>query len=227
MLMTLLNIRLGFWAPNPAEPSWRLPQARLWTLASIRELLSQTDETSSYCYLTDGGHFDNTGLYPLVQRACRTIVVVDCGRDTHPPQLADLAQAIRLCRIDFGTEITLPVGELAEEELTPFVVGQIRYSHDHLSLLGLPDECADGVIVCVKPGVWLEGCLAADVLQYRRAHSEFPQQSTGDQWFDEAQFESYRKLGESIGKAAVKTIAERFDNRDPRSEEPLFPARAN
>ena len=35
----------------------------------------------------------------------------------------------------------------------------------------------------------------ADVRQYGFENPVFPQQTTADQWFDEAQFESYRKLG--------------------------------
>jgi len=38
----------------------------------------------------------------------------------------------------------------------------------------------------------------ADVLQYARANRPFPQQTTADQFFDEAQWESYRMLGYHI-----------------------------
>ena len=34
-----------------------------------------------------------------------------------------------------------------------------------------------------------------DVANYARAHTTFPHESTVEQWFDEAQFESYRMLG--------------------------------
>ncbi|MGA8259565.1 MAG: hypothetical protein WB783_05065 [Arenicellales bacterium] len=37
-----------------------------------------------------------------------------------------------------------------------------------------------------------------DVLQYHTENPDFPQQTTADQFFDEAQWESYRKLGEHI-----------------------------
>ncbi len=35
-----------------------------------------------------------------------------------------------------------------------------------------------------------------DIRHYHETHPEFPHESTGDQVFDEAQWESYRKLGE-------------------------------
>jgi hypothetical protein len=48
---------------------------------------------------------------------------------------------------------------------------------------------------------------AADVRQYRLENASFPQQSTVDQWFDESQFESYRKLGELSARAAFASPA--------------------
>ena len=38
-----------------------------------------------------------------------------------------------------------------------------------------------------------------DVTEYHQRHAAFPQESTIDQFFDEAQWESYRKLGLEIG----------------------------
>jgi hypothetical protein len=73
VLMTLLNLRLGFWAPTPGGEHWESRQARLWPFHTLREFLSQTNDLSSYCYLTDGGHFDNLGIYSLVERGCGTL----------------------------------------------------------------------------------------------------------------------------------------------------------
>ena len=49
-------------------------------------------------------------------------------------------------------------------------------------------------------GVHEAGRAAADVLEYHRAHPNFPHEPTSDQFFDEAQWESYRKLGEHIAR---------------------------
>lgn len=40
-----------------------------------------------------------------------------------------------------------------------------------------------------------------DILAYRRKNTTFPDESTGDQFFDECQFESYRQLGYMTGKS--------------------------
>jgi hypothetical protein len=84
MLMTLLNLRLGFWAPTPGGEHWESRQTRLWPLHTVREFLSQTSDLSSYCYLTDGGHFDNLGIYSLVERGGWYIVAVEAVADPEP-----------------------------------------------------------------------------------------------------------------------------------------------
>jgi predicted acylesterase/phospholipase RssA len=200
LLLSLFNVRLGFWAPTPSGRRWNEPHARLWPFYLLRETLSNTGQIGTYCYLTDGGHFDNTGLYALVERGCRYIVVCDCGAD---PRLGfdDIGVAIRRCRIDFGTEIDLRIDDFVararatETARTHVVRGTIRYQADHLRMLRLDaDEAAQrGVILWIKPSV--TALNAVDVRQYHRAHSDFPQQSTADQWYDESQFESYRRLG--------------------------------
>ncbi|HEX3127314.1 MAG TPA: hypothetical protein VH394_08295 [Thermoanaerobaculia bacterium] len=52
-------------------------------------------------------------------------------------------------------------------------------------------------LLYIKPT--LTGDEPADVVKYHSAHADFPHESTGDQFFDESQWESYRKLGEHIG----------------------------
>jgi hypothetical protein len=212
MLMALLNVRLGSWMPNPGRGRWRESQAHLWPFYLAYEFLARSTDTESYCYLTDGGHFDNTGLYALVERGCRHIVVLDVGAD---PELmcADIGQAVRMCRIDFGTEIRLDVGQfrrrgperLAERH---FVVGDIVYHPAHWQSLGweaLDEASRTGRIVWIKPMV-IAGD-PADVRQYGRQNREFPQQTTLDQWYDEAQFESYRKLGYDSIMSALAAAA--------------------
>jgi hypothetical protein len=203
MLMTLLNVRLGFWAPTPNQNRWREGYAKLWPFYMAREFLSQTNDLSSYCYLTDGGHFDNTGVYSLVQRACRWIVMVDCGADPDG-KFEDVGMLIRRCRIDFGAEIDLDVNAMARKEGSAsarVTVGRVRYAPAHVEALGRPAAEAEGVIVWIKPGIVGRG-ESADVRQYAMANDAFPQQTTGDQWFDEAQFESYRRLGRLAGLEA-------------------------
>jgi hypothetical protein len=217
MLMTLLNVRLGYWAPTPNRENWGMSQPRLWPFYLLREFLSQTNDLSSYCYLTDGGHFDNTGLYSLVERGCRYIVMADCGADPQPC-FQDLGDAIRRCRIDFGTEIELDIEPFLRGKTDAprqhFVVGTIKYSKKHARALGWRVDSRDGgeeekrertgIIIYFKPTV--KGKVTADVRQYAIENKQFPQQTTANQWFDEAQFESYRRLGQSCAERAFGVL---------------------
>jgi len=45
-----------------------------------------------------------------------------------------------------------------------------------------------------------------DVLQYGRSHAAFPHETTADQFFDEAQWESYRRLGEHVATRVFSAI---------------------
>jgi hypothetical protein len=213
MLLAFLNVRLGCWMATPSRPEWRAPQARFWPYYLIREFLSYTTSVGTFSYLTDGGHFDNTGVYSLVERGCRYILMVDCGADPRPT-FEDLGNLARRCRIDFGAEIDiksltpLSAKELAERRA--LVVGRIRYTEAHVRALGWPDsraaspEAREGVIVVLKPTRTKD--LPVDVEQYALCNEVFPQQSTSDQWYDEAQFESYRRLGEWVAETTFAKL---------------------
>ena len=205
-LMTLLNVRLGYWAPTPNKSGWQKPTASLWPVYAIREMTSQTNELTTYSYLTDGGHFDNTGLYSLIERGCRNILLVDCGADARP-SFGDLGGAIRRCRIDFGTNIDIDLAKALKpaSEGRHFLVGTIEYSAAHAQAIGLDDADRKGVLIVIKPRV-LHVDETADVRQYQFTNDSFPQQQTADQWFDEAQFESYRKLGELSARSLITML---------------------
>ena len=213
MLLAFLNVRLGYWLPAPGGMDWEAPQARFWPFYLLREFFSHLADTGSHCYVTDGGHFENTGMYSLVERGCQTIVLTDCGAD---PDCVfdDLANAVRRCRIDFGAEITFPsLTPFSRETLAadrkPYVRGEIHYRRAHLRALGWElgddEKTPVGTLLVVKPT--LTAALETDINRYSQQHSDFPQQTTADQWFDEAQFESYRRLGEKSGMAAVAEFA--------------------
>ncbi|MBI3652167.1 MAG: hypothetical protein HY231_14195 [Acidobacteria bacterium] len=218
MLLTLLNVRLGYWASTPNRNLWRSAQAGLWPIYMLKEFLSQTNDLSGYCYLTDGGHFDNTGLYSLIERGCRFIILSDNGADTKPC-FEDLGEAIRRCRIDFQTEIHLDIApffkqkdEASTDPLAKahYIVGTITYSEKHLKQLGWSraeardPEKQRGILIVIKPSLVKEDTV--DLRQYARQNEAFPQQSTGDLWYDEAQFESYRQIGRLCAKRVVEEL---------------------
>ena len=83
-LLTLLNARLGWWMQNPKMFGirWVARSPLFGVIGSLyREFLGLTNDTGNYIHLSDGGHFDNSGVYELVRRRCRFVVTVDAAED--------------------------------------------------------------------------------------------------------------------------------------------------
>jgi hypothetical protein len=204
-LLALLNARLGVWLGNPGpsgHATWRARDPRSGIAPIVREMLGWTAETNPYVFLSDGGHFDNLGLWEMVLRRCRHIVVVDAGCDPDY-RFEDLANAVRRARIDHGVEIVFDpetMNALRDAPAKPHVVtGTIQYPESAPGVVGS--------IVYIKPA--LSGDEPVDVTTYRAAHATFPHESTANQWFTEAQFESYRALGRHSVEAALEDQSSR------------------
>ena len=197
-LMTMFNVRLGRWCPNPRKESWQQSSPPVGLFSLLAELFGLTNADASYVYLSDGGHFDNLGIYELVRRRCRLIIAVDGGSDGRLA-FEDLGNAIRKCATDLHVRIDLDVGKLAArggEGLcgASCAVGTIRYS-------AVDQGGGDGTLLYLKPAI--VGRENADLLNYRKVHPAYPHESSVDQWFDETQFESYRALGQYIAECAL------------------------
>jgi hypothetical protein len=197
-LMALFNVRLGWWLGNPGVPGKRTfhrdsPLNALRPL--IAEAMGKTNDTHSYVYLSDGGHFENLGLYEMVLRRRAFILVTDAGCDPHY-KFDDLGNAIRKIRTDFGIPIEMdepmyiyPRG-VDEPGGKYCATGRIRYS----CVDG--DGVDDGHLLYIKPAVYLSE--PKDIYNYAKRSNEFPHESTADQFFTESQFESYRMLGSHV-----------------------------
>jgi hypothetical protein len=162
----------------------------------LSELLGFANTSRKYVNLSDGGHFDNLGLYELVRRRCQYIVVCDAEQD-QAYSLQGLGNAIRKCRIDFGVVITWGRGEI--EAVTPDKETKLSKSHIAVGRILYPGVREEGRILYLKSSIAGKD-EPPDVLEYLKRFSDFPHQSTGDQFFDESQFESYRALGQHIGE---------------------------
>ncbi|HET7464969.1 MAG TPA: patatin-like phospholipase family protein [Longimicrobium sp.] len=196
-LLTLFNARLGAWLGNTGKPgagTYRLPGPR-WALRPIlSELFGQTSSRNPYVNLSDGGHFENLGIYEMVLRRCRYLVVSDAASDPDA-RFADLGNAIRKVRIDFGVPIefekAILISPRKDQPTAVFcALATIGYSK-------VDAEAADGKLIYLKPAVYGRGrkTVPYDVRAYANTSEFFPHESTADQWFDESQFESYRALG--------------------------------
>ncbi len=210
-LLTLFNVRLGWWMQNPRKgDAWRGDEPQFCVGLLLNELLGRSSDDGRYVNLSDGGHFENLGIYELVRRRCKVIIASDAGAD---PGYAfeDLGNAVRKCRTDFGVDIEIDPRAIIPRtgglSMHHCAVGIVRYPET-------PEEPASqGQILYIKSS--LSGDESSDILQYKAQCPDFPQQSTADQWFDESQFESYRKLGEHIGEIVLCAEALRSARTDP------------
>jgi hypothetical protein len=209
-LLTVFDVRLGRWCGNPCHPkTWKRLGPDLGGRYLVSEMLGLTNRSAPYVYLSDGGHFENLGIYELVRRGCSTVVAVDAGCDPGY-QFTDLANAIRKCYADFGVVIDIDVSAIRPAEGERYVrshhaVGEIRYPERS----GRPGFT--GTLLYIKAS--LVGGEPPDLMNYAFEQSGFPHQSTADQFFDEPQFESYRKLGHHVGRAVLQNAVARLRER--------------
>lgn len=209
-LVTFAGLRLGYWWRNPAcvgvTPRW-------WTAAKTRGLLSEVFANFGGAegrdwFLSDGGHFENTAAYALLAEQASFIVIADCGADPEY-RFGDLENLVRKARIDLEAEIAFlspkspsPQGCHAEA-MAAFGALDDLAAKDSNACLALARvtyrDGSTGLIVVVKPN--LCASLPVDLRCFASQNPDFPQQSTADQFFDEAQWEGYYQLGQHLGAA--------------------------
>lgn len=198
-LLALLNVRLGYWLRRPQ--AGRAYIAAPGPFYLFREMLGWMHEKSSFLNLSDGGHIENLALYEILRRRCKYVVVVDGGMDP-AMECADLMLAQRYAAIDLGVRLEFDLSDLTNNDQGQArayaVLGKINY-----------DDGALGWLVYIK--LAFTGEEPGYVQDYRRQNRDFPHQSTGDQIYDEAQFEAYRRLGEVAAESLFRDeLARRY-----------------
>jgi hypothetical protein len=195
-LLMLFNVRLGWWFGNPCRNAYGSEGPCLGLAPALKELAGATTDDGRWVYLSDGGHFENLGVYEMIRRRCRFIVIsdADCDPDFH---FQDLGNAARKVFIDFGVSIEFHHLELKPRSIAPptgcqstpptfgarFAIGRIVY----------PGCLVAGWLLYIKPTY--QATEGIGIRSYASQHTSFPHESTADQWFSESQLESYRALG--------------------------------
>lgn len=180
-VLTVLNLRLGLWIPNPrgydpqdpvagacdelgAERAACLNAAErtaFWPLYLFDEMSGRFSDRRRLVNVTDGAHTgDNAGLYALFQRRCRVIVAGDASAD-HDYAFTDLFRVIRQVRTDLGIEVEIDVTSLrpAGEEIGPFGkrLSPLHCAIGRIRYPALPVGSASEVGDCESGGPWLGG----------------------------------------------------------------------
>lgn len=212
-LMALLNLRLGYWVANPEHNKGHEPRPNHIN-PTLLELTNQSEaEKARIVQLSDGGHFDNLGLYELVRRKVSLIVISDGGAD---PDYAfgDLLSVLPRIRADLGTTIEFDLGHKLDWMIPmPPKLDTPRYPNGrHLSERGFaigrikyPGGTKPGVLIYLKAAVSAE--MDAELLGYKGQIADFPNESTIDQFYSEAKFEAHRGVGYALTQDMMKTVS--------------------
>jgi hypothetical protein len=240
LLLGLLNIRFGYWWNTRVDPGnrpGRFPPTFINRLTGLPGFIFRTQQmilnewrgyfpgpASRYWYLSDGGHYENTGLYELLRRRVAFMIAVDSGEDSKYV-FDDLAWLVRRARLDFGAELewvdpaaaresgstgwaaidsalgTQSVPQWIKEWLNPDELGPLsgitrdgKYGAA-LARVRYHGGPAESWLVLLKPSLTAANT-SVDLRCYSMLNPKFPNQPTKDQLFDADQWESYRVLGE-------------------------------
>jgi hypothetical protein len=204
--MTLLNLRLGYWALNPnvknliCTLSW-------WPKYHLMDLFCKADTTTGRLSITDGGHIENLGIYELLRRKCKLIIAIDAS-DDHKYSFSDLENLIIRARNELGIEIKFREGLDPETIIRPMPSTGFSISHFSIAdIIRLPrendkEEEHMGMIVYIKSSLRAskryKEIMNSDSYLYKTYHPAFPHESTVDQFFDEVQWKAYYNLGRFI-----------------------------
>jgi hypothetical protein len=224
-LMTLFNVRLGYWLPRPGKKPWPRPVEAPGPFYFFRELLGLVHEKARFINLSDGGHIENLAVYELLRRQCKFIVAVDAGMEPKM-ECADLMRLQRYAAIDLGIRMHFDPTDLTLLPTTYSRAYAVLVKIDYAPEKAASAETSDqlGWMLYLKLAV--TGTEPRYVLDYRRQNPAFPHQTTADQLYDEAQFEAYRALGEfaaaSLFREEIVGTGER-----PQDVEAWFQALAN
>ena len=190
-------------------------------VASDSRQLSACDPPAAFVELTDGGHFENLGLYELVRRRCGLIIVCDGGDDRRasyaalssrppaasrrtsaPPSTSTSTASDRDAPTALGPAArSSPARRRTSTRRTPstphrgYFLASVRYGD------GRAATGADGR---GRPGaglvIYLKSAMIPALSLVTRAATRAPTptsptSSTADQFFSPEQFEAYRDVG--------------------------------
>ena len=243
LFLGLANVRLGYWwdsgiryEERPGrypQPLWRRLKRIPITIFRMHSMLLAEwrarfhGASRWFWYLSDGGHFEVTGLYELLRRHVAFMIVSDAGEDP-AYQWGDVALLAQQVREDFGAEIVWLDPKPADGEARPkgwaafsstavpaWIQGWIdpdtlgalkdirREGDHHAALARVTYYRSKDVswILLLKPS--LSDGLTEDIINYGKVNTAFPQDPSFDQVFDDVQWESYRALGQQIAEKVL------------------------
>lgn len=211
-LLAAANVRLGVWMPNPRHaarfpsPGYerppgpyrhiRYPRPRVSYL--LKEMFGVHDIDDVYLYVTDGGHWENTGLVELLRNTELDEVVCLDADDKPRETVSQIANAINLAQLECGVRVRLSLDPLRG----PADGGRGGdYSPQSVAVGLIERGDSIGLLWYAKPV--LTASTPLDLLSYAECDAAFPTTSTIDQFFHTSQFKAYRDLGRYNARTVV------------------------
>ncbi|SFO94170.1 Patatin-like phospholipase [Variovorax sp. OK605] len=209
-LLTLLNIRLGYWIPRPKSKPDKAPGFS----CLLREMTGlRMSEKSDWFNLSDGGHIENMGVYELLRRRCKFVICVD-GESDPASTFEGQLTLIRHAQIDFGIRLEPRFDDIRLDPKSQFSRTHFHLFRIHYPCVGVDEVEEIGLMLYLK--LSLTGDETEFLKRYRAIHPAFPHQSTLDQFYDEEQFEAYRQLGIHVAEGAFSP-ALLTEEKDPQN----------
>lgn len=207
MLLAFFNIRLGVWIANPRFIT-QLEAAGLQDRADLayprtglgylfKEFFGVHDLDDPYLYLTDGGHWENTGLVELLRIPEITeIVCVDA--DSGPGDAtSSLGKAIAIAPSECDIRIDISLDPLraapSGSRVPAYSPRTVNIGFFTKGAGSFTDQTPIGVLWYAKPGLAKE--MPAALLAFHERYPTYPRESTLNQFFDTASFVAYRNFG--------------------------------
>jgi hypothetical protein len=229
LLLGLVNLRFGYWWDSGLNASdrpgrfpenfWRRLKAQPAALVKMQSLLISDflgrfqGLAHRFWNISDGGRFDNTGIYELLRRRMPFIIAVD-GSEDASFDFDDMAELVRQARIDLGAEVEFVDPAAAASKLPAWILGWLSDPAKTLGTLqeiGQPNRRHAALAHVTydknqEPATWIvllkasvTGDESLDIASYKKNNPAFPSELATEQFFNQAQWESYRALGEHIG----------------------------
>ncbi|HEX2063956.1 MAG TPA: hypothetical protein VHE80_06010, partial [Acidimicrobiales bacterium] len=221
-VLAAANLRLGVWVPSPdhaaAVAQRTAGRVRTRSLAYLlREVFGRYDPGAPLLYLTDGGHYENLGLVELLRRRCRVMACFDASGGP-----GTLIEAMRLAYEELGVTIKFPPGALDSVRSRAEARSTARDPNAPMDTLTARTASADVIVGTVSyrqpPEGVLVYCRAVltrqtpdEVRFYAAENPRFPNDPTGDQWFDADQLDNYLVLGRHVAAEAAPHLLAALD----------------
>ena len=225
--LAAVNANLGIWLPNlrilqeagkdrssqsqsqPQDDARLFPRPRLSYL--IKEILGWYNVDDRFVFITDGGHWDNTGLVELLRRECDIVYCVDASGDP-PGTFVTLHQALALASLELDDfhDCRVNVEQCLGDMLPPPNYPPLAIA----ATLTLPRAGRKPVIVHYTK-LQATQDMNATLRRYAIADPKFPRYSTLRQFLSPLQFKNLVELGRFAGERLVS-----LSHREPAPAEP-------